>query len=81
MLRDAAIKIGGATFMLLGISFFTLGILTASKFMQATGFMCGIISLALLYYTWASAGFRPVEEEPPEARALAREGPLLKQKL
>ncbi len=68
MFREAAIKLGGATLLLLSIGFFAFGLVMASKFMQATGFMGGIVAIILLYYTWITEKSRPPEEEPPEIR-------------
>jgi hypothetical protein len=72
MFREVMIKLGGVTLLLLGIGFFTFGLVLASKFMQATGFMSGIVSLVLLYYTWVTTNSRPMEEEPPEIRPVAK---------
>jgi hypothetical protein len=45
----------------------------ANKFMQATGFMSGIVALVLLYYNWMVARSRPIEEEPENIAPLAKQ--------
>ncbi len=72
MFREVIIKLAGATLLLLGIGFITFGLVLANKFMQATGFMSSIMSFVLLYYTWVTYNSRPLEEEPPEIRSVAK---------
>ncbi len=73
MFREALIKLGGATLLLLGIGFLAVGFLIASKSMQATGFMASIVSVVLLYYAWVSENNRPREEEPQETAPVAKQ--------
>lgn len=72
MLREAIIKLAGATLLLAGIGFFAFGFALSNKFMQATGFMSGVVSMVLLYYLWAISSSKPIEEEPPEIRPVAK---------
>jgi len=72
MFREVMIKLGGATLLLLGIGFFAFGLVLANKFMQATGFLSSLVAFVLLYYTWALANSRPLEEEPMEIRTAAK---------
>lgn len=73
MLREAMIKLCGATLLLLGIGFLTVGFLSASKSMQATGFMASIISVVLLYYACAMESNQPIESEPDEMMPVAKQ--------
>jgi membrane protein implicated in regulation of membrane protease activity len=73
MLREVIIKLAGATLLLLGIGLLVIGFLMANKFMQATGFMSGIVALVLLYYNWMVARSRPIEEEPENIAPLAKQ--------
>lgn len=50
--------------LLLSIGIMGFGILTASKGTQATGFMAGVMAVALLYYSWVSAREEPRDVEP-----------------
>lgn len=72
MFREVIVKLSGATLLLLGIGLFAFGFLMANKFMQATGFMSGIVALVLLYYSWVTANNMPIEEEPPEIMPVAK---------
>ncbi len=72
MLREVMVKIGGATLMLLSIGSFALGLVMANKFLQATGFMGGIVAAILLFYARVKASARPPEEEPPEMRPASK---------
>ena len=72
MFREVIIKLTGATLLFLGFGFFAFGFLMANKFMQATGFMSSIVALVLLYYSWAMANTRPVDEEPLEIITVAK---------
>ncbi|HTY91527.1 MAG TPA: hypothetical protein VMC84_10155 [Methanocella sp.] len=73
MLKEALIKLGGATLLLLGIGLFTVGFLLGSKSMQATGFMASIMSIVLLYYAWATENSQPVESETDEMMPAAKQ--------
>ena len=73
MFREAMIKLGGATLLLLGIGFFTLGVISENKFTQATGFMASIIAVALLYYAWMMESSRPLETEPEEKMPIVKQ--------
>ncbi|BAI61114.1 hypothetical protein MCP_1042 [Methanocella paludicola SANAE] len=66
MFREAIIKLGGMALLLLGIALLAIGFLIANKQMQATGFIGGIIALALLYYNRAVESRKPPENEPDE---------------
>lgn len=66
MFREAIMKLAGATLLLLGIGTLTIGFLMSDKFIEATGFMCGIVGLFLFYYTWRLSLGWPAEEEPGE---------------
>ncbi len=72
MFSEAMIKIGGATLMLLSIGSFALGLVTGNKFLQATGFIGGIVAVILLYYARVKASARPPEEEPPDMRLVPK---------
>jgi membrane protein implicated in regulation of membrane protease activity len=66
MLKEAVIKLAGATLLVIGLGLLIVGFLIANKFMQATGFMGSIVSIVLLYYTRALEKNRPVEREHEE---------------
>ncbi len=72
MVREAIIKLGGATLLLLGIALLAIGFLIANKQIQATGFIGGIIALALLYYSRAVENRKQAEAEPEEKVPLAK---------
>jgi len=72
MLREAILKLGGATLLLLGIALLAIGFLIANKQMQATGFIGGIISLVILYYNRAVENRNLAETEPEEKVPLAK---------
>ncbi|AFD00649.1 hypothetical protein Mtc_1909 [Methanocella conradii HZ254] len=62
MIHEALVGLAAVTLLLLGIALMVVGFMMASKFMQATGFMSGVIALVLFYYTWALGR----KEEPEE---------------
>ena len=62
MIREALVRLAGVILLLLGIALLAVGFLAANKFMQATGFMGGVVGLILLYYTWAIG----IESEPKD---------------
>jgi membrane protein implicated in regulation of membrane protease activity len=72
MFREVIIKLAGATLLLFGIGVFVFGVLLGIKFMQATGFISSMISVVLLYYSWATSNGRPMEEEPHEMISAAK---------
>lgn len=72
MLREAILKLGGATLLLLGIALLAIGFLIANKQMQATGFIGGIIALVILYYNRAVENRDQAETEPEEKVPLAK---------
>lgn len=73
MFREAIIKLGGATLLLLGIGFLIVGFLVANKLLQATGFISCIISIVLLYYARAVENRRRLEEERKETMLPAKQ--------
>jgi Flp pilus assembly protein protease CpaA len=72
MFREAIIKLGGATLLLLGIALLAIGFMIANKQMQATGFIGGVIALALLYFNHAVENRKQLETEPDEKVPLAK---------
>ncbi len=72
MFREVLIKLAGVALLLLGIGLLAFGFLLEHKFMEATGFISGIMGGALLYYAWVTSMGQPVGEEPEEIKPLTK---------